>query len=110
MASHFEKNVWEQYIDSPRPPPLVHKAKTLPPSLAGLEIVDVMRCRKRALEYNVHPLPVFCPLDSIVLRTTPVLGDLNFVHKKYKNCVFNWAIAGQAGSTGCRRSSCSTWG
>ena len=20
MASHFEKNVWEQYVDSPRPP------------------------------------------------------------------------------------------
>ncbi len=87
MASHFEKTVWEQYVDSPRPPPLVHKAKALPPVLAGLEIVDVERCRKRALEYNVHPYPVFCPLDSIVLRTTPVLGDLNFVHKKYKNCV-----------------------
>ncbi len=94
LASHFEKTVWEQYVDSPRPPPLVHRARAVPDTLVGLQIVDVVRCRKRALEFNVHPLPVFSPLDSIVERTTPVLGDLNFVTKKYKNCVVQLGYCG----------------
>ncbi|MCP3955732.1 MAG: hypothetical protein GY697_26485, partial [Desulfobacterales bacterium] len=71
---------------SPRPPPLVHKARALE-SLAGCEIVDVIRCRKRALEFCVHDLPVFCPLDDIQARTERVLGDVNFVDKKYTSFV-----------------------
>ena len=64
LASHFEKSVYEQYVESPRPPPLVHRQRALQ-TIAGLEIADVVRCRKNALEYNVHPLPVFCPLDAV---------------------------------------------
>jgi len=30
---------------------------------------------------NVHPLPVFCALDSIVPATRGVLGDYNFLHR-----------------------------
>ena len=43
------------------------------------EIADVRRCRKRALEFNVHPIPVFCPLDEVRERAANELGDLNFV-------------------------------
>ncbi len=86
FSSDLEKSVWEQYVLSPRPPPLVHRVREVK-GLAGLEIVDVRRCRKRALEFNVHPLPVFCPLADIVVRTEPVLGDLNFITKKYSTFV-----------------------
>ncbi len=86
LASHLEKRVWEQYVLSPRPPPLVYKLREVK-GLAGLEIADVRRCRKRALEFNVHPLPVFCPLDDIKARVEPILGDLNFVTKKYTTLV-----------------------
>ena len=81
LASFFEKEVWGQYAASPRPPPLVHKLRTVG-DLKDLEIADVVRCRRSALLYNVHPIPVFCPLDDIQERTAPVLGDLNFVTKK----------------------------
>ena len=50
LASHFEKGVWEQCVESPRAPPLVWKAKECPDVL-GCEIADVRRCRKRALEF-----------------------------------------------------------
>ena len=53
LASHFEKGVWEDYVESKRPPPLVWKAKDCP-NVLGCEIADVRRCRKRALEFNVH--------------------------------------------------------
>ncbi len=46
-----------------------------------------MTGRKRSLEFNTHPIPVFCPLDDIQVRTEPGLGDLNFVTKKYSNLV-----------------------
>ena len=77
LASHFERGVWENYVMSPRTPPLVYETKSDAP-VAECEIADVRRCRKRALEYNVHPIPVFCPLDEIKERVSPELGDLNF--------------------------------
>ena len=80
LASHFEKSVWDAYVASPRPPPMVYKLK---PTNAGaaLEIADVVRCRKRGLEYNQHELPVFSPLDAIVEIHDGVLGDICFVAK-----------------------------
>jgi hypothetical protein len=55
--------------------------------IAECEIADVRRCRKRALEFNVHPIPVFCPLDEIKERVAPELGDLNFVTRHSTNFV-----------------------
>jgi hypothetical protein len=46
-----------------------------------MQITDVVRCRKSALLYNVHLLPVFCLLDDIKIRRTNELGDLNFATK-----------------------------
>ena len=64
----------------------MYKFKDLPEEDANAcEIADVKRCRRNALLYNVHPIPVFCPLDEIKPRTECVLGDLNFVTKKYTN-------------------------
>ena len=82
VASHFERTAWGQYVLSPRPPPLVYKFKDLPEEDANAcEIADAKRCRRNALLYNVHPIPVFCPLDEIKPRTECVLDDFNFVTK-----------------------------
>ncbi len=82
LASHLEKRVWEQYVLRPRPPPLVYKLREAK-CLTGMEIADVKRSRKRALEFNVHPLPVFCPLDDMKAIVEPILADLTFVTKKH---------------------------
>ena len=71
-------------MESPRPPPLVARLRKAS-CAEGLEIADVVRCRRSALLRNVHPLPVFCPLDDIKVRTGPLLGDINFVTKSPKS-------------------------
>ena len=78
LASHFELEVWKRYVESPRPKALTMKLRECK-NLIDMEISDVIRCRRSALLYNVHPIPVFCPLDDIKIRTEFVLGDLNFV-------------------------------
>ena len=95
LLSHFEKEVYNQYVKSPRPPPLVHRAKELgDEGIAGCEIADVQRCRKRALQFNVHDLPIFSPLDDIRVRTRPELGDICFLTKTYKSCVSQLGYTG----------------
>ena len=78
LASHFNQRVWDAYVLSERPPPLVHKVQQAE-SAAGLTIADVRRCRKRALEYNAHEVPVFSPLDDVQRVEDYTLGDINFV-------------------------------
>ena len=83
LASHFEREVWRRYVESPRPPALVGRLRNCKPEdVKDMEIADVIRCRRSALVYNVHPIPVFCPLDDIKERTRPELGDLNYVTKE----------------------------
>ena len=80
MASHFERSVWGAYVMSSRPPPMVYQLKK-PDATAALEIADVVRCRKRGLEYNQYPIPVFSPMDSIEEVHDGVLGDVNYITK-----------------------------
>lgn len=84
MASHFEKSVYDNYVMSPRPPPMVYKLKECE-EIRGCHIADVIRCRKRALEFNTHPIPVFSPLDKIEAITECTLGDVNFVSKTQRS-------------------------
>ncbi len=60
LASHLEKRVWEQYVHSPRPPPLVHRVKAVK-SLTGMVIADVKRCRKRPWSSTCTPCLCFAP-------------------------------------------------
>ena len=85
LVSHFEQSVWDAYVNSPRSPPLVWKAKELD-DIVGCRITDVRRCRKRALEHNVHRVPVFSPLDGIQTTGT-TLGDIVFCSRPSKNVV-----------------------
>ena len=67
---------------SPRPPPLAWKARKLE-SIEGCKIVDVRRCRKRALEFNIHEVPVYCPLDDVQPSGT-LLGDIVYCSRPSK--------------------------
>ena len=85
LASHFELEVWNRYVESPRPRALVGRLRnTKTEDVKDMEIADVIRCRRSALLYNVHPIPVFCPLDDIKERGAGTeLGDLNYVTKEF---------------------------
>ena len=47
---------------------------------------DVIKCRRRALEFNQYELPSFCVLDDIQ-KCDQKLGDLSLVTRKYR-CFF----------------------
>ncbi len=85
LASHFNSRVWEKYVMTERPPPLIHKHKEVGENKCL--IADVRRCRKRALEFNVHDIPVFCPLDDVQRMVDYTLGDINFVTLTPTDCV-----------------------
>ncbi len=91
LASHFETTVWDAYVMSPRPPPLCWKAKA--GAVEGCRIADVRRCRKRALEHNIHEVPVFSPLDS-VQPTDTVLGDIVYCAREALNPVRDLGYTG----------------
>ena len=78
---------------SKRTPSLVHEVQQAD-SAAGLTIADVRRCRKRALEYNAHEVPVFSPLDDVQRVQDYTLGDLNFVTRAPKNLVAQLGYVG----------------
>ena len=86
LTSHFNQHVWNQYVLTARPPPLVHKVKTVD-DIDNLSMCDVIRCRKRALEHNCHEVSVFCPLDDIELVNDCQLGDIMFCDAPYKCCI-----------------------
>ena len=83
LASHFEKSVYEQYVMSKRPPPIVNKLKECD-DIQGCQIADTIRCRRRALEFNSHDIPIFCPMDVIETVDDYTLGDINLVIKKQR--------------------------
>ena len=79
LASAVNTVVAVDYVQSARPPALVQHFSDADPDVC--QIADVIRCRKRALEFSEHELPVLCIYDDIHVRTAPELGDLNFVTK-----------------------------
>ncbi len=94
LASSFNPHVWVTYVESPRPPPLVYHFEDAPEDLEGVLIADVIRCRKRSLEMSRHEIPVFCVYDDWRARTTPELGDVNWVVAPA------WNVKEQLGYTG----------
>ena len=84
LESNVDRHVWEEYVMSERPPPLIYKNEVCE-NVAACRIADVRRCRMRALLLNCHEIPVLSPLDNIQRCDDYVLGDLNFVTKKATN-------------------------
>ena len=78
LESHFSPHVWQSYICTQRPPPLVfenHKKD----DHSDLFELDVRRCRASALAKSVYHWPIFSPYDSIVESTPGVLADFSFI-------------------------------
>ena len=48
LASHVDRHVWDEYVTSPRPPPLIYKNEQVD-RLVSCRIADVVRCRYRPL-------------------------------------------------------------
>ena len=78
LESRFSAHAWENYVLSPRPPPLVFEAHKLDEDQQLLEI-DVRRCRRNALAKSPYPWPIFCPYDSIRPAVPGELCDFSYV-------------------------------
>ena len=72
LLSRFSLETYRAFVESDKPPQLVA-------SLAEIELgaisVDVIRCRFNALTESDCPIPVYCPADAPVPRTTEELAD-----------------------------------
>ena len=75
-------------------PPLVYRHRALPEGLGGLEVADVKRCRRRALEFCAYKIQIFSPFDEVKPGEGPELGDLSFVAKKQTNPVLAAGLHG----------------
>ena len=105
LASHFEQGVFDHYVLSPRQPPLVFKVKAFE-AQEGCKIVDVRRCRKRALEFNVHDIPVFCRWMIFNPRAPLSVISCMPPSPASASCV-TWGTLALAGCIASRPSSCS---
>ena len=67
LESRFSPRAWREFVQSPRPPPLVFQPERPGEDLEVACEIDVIRCRRSAL---THPacaeFPVFSSLDNIV--------------------------------------------
>ena len=90
LESRFSRRAWKEYVESPRPPPLVWQPHAAGGTCGGPEMkdaggacgaveIDVRRCRQNALRHSAHDFPVFCPLDSIAQAREGVLADFSYV-------------------------------
>jgi hypothetical protein len=91
LKSRFNKDVYDKYLMSPKPPCINYKDEGVEEFAPGSQIVvtkslmaDLNRSRHAAL-YNAPELPVFTPLDQIkpIVRGEP-LPDLVYVNKERK--------------------------
>ncbi len=80
LTSTFSKNVWDAYVSSARPPPLVWRVHDQ--GEGQLFELDVRRCRRSALAHSAHDFPVFSPYDSIRRSVPGELCDFTFVALK----------------------------
>ena len=90
IESRFSPRAWNDYVSSPKPPPLAWEPHTrtdgIDPEETNTSIcgdyaieLDVIRCRRQALAYSSHEFSVFCALDTIVEHHGTTLGDFNFI-------------------------------
>jgi Cdc6-like AAA superfamily ATPase len=84
LESTFSLPVWKDYVETPRPPPVVTWLHLWKEGEETLEL-DVRRCRRNALAISAHDFSVFSPLDSITPSQEGDLGDFSFVTLKVKN-------------------------
>ena len=64
LSSEFAPDVYERFVDSPKPKQMYINAREFAEKGPRL-YVDVIRCRYSALYKNIYPIPVFSPQDTI---------------------------------------------
>ena len=84
LESTFSLPVWQEYVLSPRPPPVVTWLHAWGNEEESFEL-DVCRCRRNALACSAHHFSVFSPLDSVVPSQEGILGDFSFVSLHVKS-------------------------
>ena len=46
------------------------------------------------MEFTAHKIPLFSPLNNVLLRTQYEVGDINFVSAKATNCIHQLGYTG----------------
>ena len=82
MESRFSPHAWQQYVLSPRHPPLVFEVHANDDKGELFEI-DVRRCRRNALAKSAYPWPIFLPFDSpggLCVYMSPLMGPKRLMY------------------------------
>jgi hypothetical protein len=87
LVSHFDEHAWTEYVLSPRASPLILKYKEVDVQLKSLKLCDIVKCRRRALEFNQYPIPIYSVLDQITRRQEFKVYDSNYIDTPYKCCI-----------------------
>jgi len=85
LESTFSLPVWKEYVETPRPPPVVTWLHSWSEEAQETFELDIRRCRRNALAISAHDFSVFSPLDSITPSQEGILGDFSFVTLNPKN-------------------------
>ena len=80
LSSEFAPDVYERFVDSPKPKQMYINAREFAEKGPRL-YVDVIRCRYNALYTNVYPIPVFSPQDTIQPVKPGTFADYMWVDK-----------------------------
>ena len=82
LLSHFEPNVWRDFVQNHRPVAYVTKVND-PVLQGGNKCVhtDVKRCRQTALTHSEWTFPIFQATDTITRAVPGEMGDFMFVEK-----------------------------
>ena len=94
LTSHFSKCTWAKFCDAPALQALTFCAKEVQEIAQNALILDVRRCRKRALEFCADALPAFSPLDNVVEVNDFELGDFVFVDAPYTTFIRQYGYTG----------------
>ncbi len=81
LVSRFSLSTWNNYVATPRPPPLVWNPREFKDDESSFEI-DVRRCRRNAMAFSAHDFPIFSPFDNVKPSVDGVLCDFTFVKLK----------------------------
>ena len=79
LESTFALPVWKDFVESPRPPPMVTWLHAWGGKAEETLELDVRRRRRNALAVSAHHFSVFSALDSITPSREGTLGDFSFV-------------------------------
>ena len=100
LTSHVSLAIWKSFIDAPPPPALTYCANAVQDANSSL-ILDVRRCRQKALMFCADSLPIFCPLDQVE-ECNYELGDFVFIDAPYTSFVQQYSYSAKGWYHACQ--------